>query len=92
MALLSGTRIGQDTCLSQKIFDRIHLLFPEVETCLLPARVLLANTYSSHGDFSKSSSIRMEIDQMRLQKKTGLTWTVVDGKVIVSRKLEKKDI
>ena len=90
--MLSGARINKNKCLSQKIFDRMNLLFPDVESCLLPATVLLSNTYSSVGDFSKALQVRLGVDRMSLKKKVGLTWTVVNGKVVVSKRTRERNL
>ena len=91
-AMLSAARINRNKYLSQKVFDRMNLLFPNVESCLLPATVLLSNTYSAVGDFSKASQVRMGIDRMSLKKKIGLTWTVVNEKVVVSQRASQKNV
>lgn len=62
----------------------MNTLFADIESCLLPASVLLSNTYSSIGDFSKASQVRMGIDRMNLKKKVGLSWTVVNGTIQVT--------
>ncbi len=84
MSILSAARNQHDTCLSQKIFDRIKQVFPRIKSDLTPARVLLANTYASNGDFSRASDIRMEIVKSGLKKQIGISKTVVNGQIQVS--------
>ena len=65
------------------VFDRMQLLFPEMEKGFTSATVLLANTYAAHGHFDKAFNARKQIDQLGSKKKTGLSWTVIDGKIAV---------
>jgi hypothetical protein len=88
VALLSGARSRKNFAISQKVVDRLQQLFPDEDSCLLPARVLLANAYSSVGDFSKAIGVRRDIDRMASKKKVGLSWTVIDGQVVVRFLLE----
>lgn len=81
--MLSGARNQKNPSLSQKYFDRIEKLFPKMNNDLLSATVLLANTYASTGDFTKATELRMKIGQSGIKKKAGLSWTVVNGKIVV---------
>ena len=84
MAILSGARNEKNASLSQKIFDRIQLLFPNAKSSQTSAHVLLANTYASQADLSTASAIRMKMNRIGVKKLAGLSWTVVDGQVVVS--------
>ena len=92
VAMLSGARNGKNTYLSQKIFDRIRLLFPHNENRLSSATVLLANTYGLTGDFTRTSELRMEMSQSKLKKVPGRSSTIVDGKLVVRPVKKKKTI
>ncbi len=91
MSILSAARNQHDIYLSQKIFDRIKQLFPEIKPALTSARVLLANTYASNGEFSRASNIRMEIEKLGLKKRIGISKTVVNGQIQVNVTMKKKD-
>ena len=84
VSILSGTRTRHDVYLSQKIFDRMKQLFPQTISDMTSARVLLANTYGSNGDFSRSSNIRTEMDELGLKKETGISKTVINGRIQVN--------
>ncbi len=90
MSILSGARNQHDMYLSQKIFDRIKQLFPQIKPGLASAGVLLANTYASNGDFSRSSNIRMEMVESGLKKKMGISKTVVKEQTHVSFTTKKR--
>ena len=60
--MLSGARNERNAYLSQKIFDRIRLLFSHDESSLASATVLLANTYGLTGDFPRTSELRTEMN------------------------------
>ncbi|CAF1215326.1 unnamed protein product, partial [Didymodactylos carnosus] len=85
MSILSAARNQKNPALSQKIFDRMQSHFSDVQDCLLSARVLLANTYALSGNKSMASKIRMKLNESNLRKMTGLSWTVVGGKVFKFR-------
>jgi len=84
VSILSAARNQHDICLSQKIFDHIKQFFPQIKPGLASARVLLANTYASNGDFSRASNIRIQIEKLALKKKIGISKTVVNGQIQVS--------
>ena len=69
--------------LSQKIFDRIRLLFSYNEAHLSSATVLLANTYGLTGDFTRTSELRMEMSESKLKKVPGRSSTIVNSIFIV---------
>ncbi|CAF4242472.1 unnamed protein product, partial [Rotaria magnacalcarata] len=61
VALLSGARNQKNSKLAQEVVDRIRMLFPDVKGSLLPASILLANTYASSGDIEKATNIKIEL-------------------------------
>ena len=81
--MLSGTRNEKNSSLSQKIFDRIRLLFSNDESSLSSATVLLANTYGLTGDFARTSELRMKMSQSKIKKVPGRSSTILNGKVVV---------
>ncbi len=92
MSILSAARNQHNICLSQKIFDRIKQFFPQIKPGLASARVLLANTYASNGDFLRAINIRMEIVALGLKKKISISKTVVNGQIQVSFTMKKASI
>jgi hypothetical protein len=66
--MLSSARNDKNVYLSQKIFDRIHLLFGNDEHSLSSATVLLANTYGLNEDFARASELRMKMSQSNMKK------------------------
>ena len=86
----------KNTYLSQKIFDRIRLLFSDNEDRLSTATVLLANAYGLSRDLTRTSELRMEMSQSKLKKVLGRSSTIVDGKLVVRKisrfETTKKDI
>ncbi|CAM4770811.1 unnamed protein product [Rotaria magnacalcarata] len=81
MALLSGARNQKNSKLAQEVVDRIRKLFPDVKGSLLPASILLANTYASSGDIEKATNIKIELHKSGAKKKAGATLTEFDGKI-----------
>ena len=88
--MLSGARNEKNAYLSQKIFDRIHLLFGNNENSLSSATVLLANTYGLTGDFARTSELRMKMRQSNMKKMPGRSSIIVNGELVV--RLVKKTI
>jgi len=87
VALLSGARNVNNINISQNVYDRMRKLFPQMTNPLIPAEVLLANVYASSGDMNKASDIRIQLNKSSVKKKVGLTWTVTNGQLYVSRQL-----
>lgn len=81
--MLSGARNQQNAKLAQEIFNKIEKKFPR-DRHMTSALVLLANTYSSIEDFQKSSNIRQKIYQLGTKKPVGVSWTEVNGELVVS--------
>ena len=92
VTMLSGARNEKNAYLSQKIFDRIRLLFSHDESHLSSATVLLANTYGLTGNLPRTSEIRMEMSQSNLKKIPGRSSTMINGKIVVSLMKKKKSI
>ncbi|CAF3317577.1 unnamed protein product [Rotaria socialis] len=67
--------------LAQQIYDRMNKVFPQSDDSLVSAATLLANVYGSIGDIDKASDIRIQLTKSGAKKKSGLSWTVVDGQV-----------
>ena len=86
MSILSGARNAKNSSLAQQIFDRIETNFPDDESALISARVLLANTFALNGDKKSAKKTRMQLQQLRTRKVAGLAWTVIDGRVFVSER------
>ncbi len=87
MPFLSGARNQKNTYLYQQIFDRMKKLFPALHNQLATASILLANVYASSGDINKASDIRIQLRKSSVKKQVGLSWTVTNGQIYVSRQL-----
>jgi hypothetical protein len=61
VSLLSGARNQRNSSLSEEIYNRIEELFPNYKEKLIPAAILLANTYQSSGNFEKATDIAGQI-------------------------------
>ena len=85
MALLSSARNQRNSSLSEQIYHRIEKNFPNYKKELIPATVLLANTYQSSGNFEKARDIKNKLSVEGAKKQQGLTWTEVNGKIFVSQ-------
>ncbi|CAF1295049.1 unnamed protein product [Didymodactylos carnosus] len=85
MSILSAARNQRNPSLAQKIFDRIQPHFHNQQDYSTSAAVLLANTYALSGDWSAASDIRMKMNQSGMRKMAGLSWTVVDEKIVKFR-------
>jgi hypothetical protein len=83
--MLSGARNEKNAYLSQKIFDRIRLLFGNNGNFLSAATVLLANTYGLNGDFAQASELRMKMSQSNMKKLPGRSSAIVNGKLVVRK-------
>ncbi|CAF1285026.1 unnamed protein product [Rotaria sp. Silwood1] len=81
MALLSGIRNVKNSVLSQKIYDHMKKIFPDITDPLTSAMVLLANTYASSGDIEMASKIKREMIKSGKKKKIGVSWTVINGQI-----------
>jgi hypothetical protein len=84
VALLSGARNEKNIHLSEKLYDSMKKLFPQMSSPLKSAAVLLANVYASSGEIEKASDIRIQLHKSGGKKKIGLTWTTVNGQIYVS--------
>jgi hypothetical protein len=85
VSLLSGARNHRDSALSQKLYDRMKFLFPNQKSDLIAALVLVSNTYSSVGDEQQAQEVQISrIKQLGNKTKAGLSWTEVNGELVVS--------
>jgi len=82
--MLSGARNCRHFVLSEKIYNRMKILFPDHTDKLISGSILLGNIYSSLGDYEKAETIRSDrIKQYGKKVKAGLSWTEVDGEIAV---------
>jgi glycine betaine/choline ABC-type transport system substrate-binding protein len=83
--MLSGARNHRDSALSQKLYDRMKCLFLDQKSHLIAASVLVSNTYSSVGDEQQAQEVRISrMKQLGSKVKAGLSWTEVNGELVVS--------
>ncbi len=84
--MLSGARNCRDSTLSQKLYDQMKSLFSDQQENLIAASILLCNTYSSLGEYEQAKDIRSNrIKQFGNNVKAGLSWTEVNGKLVVKK-------
>jgi hypothetical protein len=82
--MLSGARNCRHSGLSEKIYNRMKILFPDRKDNLISGSILLGNIYSSLGDYEKAETIRSNrIKEYGKKVKAGLSWTEVDGEIAV---------
>jgi hypothetical protein len=82
--MLSGARNHRQIALSEKLYDRMKVLFPKKKDNLIAASVLVSNTYLSSGDDQKAKEVRSNrMKQFGKNIKVGLTWTEVKGELVV---------
>ncbi|CAF4138380.1 unnamed protein product, partial [Rotaria magnacalcarata] len=83
MAILSGARNSRDSILSEKMYRRMKILFPDEKGALISGSILLCNVYSSLGDHEEAEDIRFN-RRKELGKKVqvGLSWTEVNGEIV----------
>ncbi|CAF0963616.1 unnamed protein product [Adineta steineri] len=79
MSLLSGARNVNNMHLSEKIHHQMEKKFPCMKIPLTSASVLLSNVYGSLGEIDKALNIQMKIQKSGVNKKVGLSRTVVNG-------------
>ena len=84
MSFLSGTRNQKNSQLAQQTYDRMRKCFPQSKDLLTSGSTLLANVYQATGDLEKAFQIRHQMTQSGLKKKSGLSWTAVNGQIYVS--------
>ncbi len=87
VSLLSSARNQRNSSLSEQIYHRIEKIFPNYKKELIPAVILLANTYQSSGNFEKATFIKNKLNVEGAKKQQGLTWTEVNGKIFVSQNI-----
>ncbi len=72
------------SALSEKIYNRMRILFPDQKDDLQSGSILVGNIYSSLGDYEKAETIRSNaIKEYGKKVKPGLSWTEVDGEIAV---------
>ncbi len=82
--MLSGARNCRHSALSEKIYNRMKMLFPNQKVDLKSGSILLGNIYTSLGDYEKAETIRSNATKEYGKKvKPGLSWTEVDGEIAV---------
>jgi hypothetical protein len=86
VSLLSSARNQRNSSLSEQIYNRIEKKFPNYKNELIPAAILLANTYQSSGNLEKAIDIKNKLNVERARKYQGLSWTEVNGKIFVSKR------
>ena len=87
MAILSGARNQGNSDLAQRIFNKIQLTFSNQHAGIVTtASVLLANTFATAEDIKKSSKIKGTIYESNIKKTCGISWTEVNGELVVSVK------
>ena len=85
VAILSGARNHRNTLLSQTIYNRMKCLFPNQKEAMIAGSILLSNTFSSMGDDEQAKDIqRIRIKEYGSKVKIGLSWTEVNGEIVVS--------
>ncbi len=87
MSLLSSARNQRNSSLSEQIYNRIEKKFPNYKKELIPAAILLANTYQSSGNLEKAIYIKNKLNVERTKKQQGLAWTEANGKIFVSQNI-----
>lgn len=86
VAILSGARNARHSVLSEKIYQRMKLLFPDEKDSLISGSILLCNIYSSLGDHEKAQDIRLNrINELGKKVQPGVAWTEMDGEIAVRR-------
>ncbi|CAF3356567.1 unnamed protein product [Rotaria socialis] len=82
-AMLSAARHYRHVALSEKLYNRMRLLFPDEKSHLISASILLSNIYSSLGYNQEVKEIRLErIKQFGKNITVGVAWTEVNGQVV----------
>jgi hypothetical protein len=73
----------KDGQLSEQIYDRMKRCFSERAAELTSAGILTANTLASIGEMAKANSIRQQLRLSGVKKTIGLSWTSVNGEIVV---------
>ncbi|CAM4834547.1 unnamed protein product [Rotaria magnacalcarata] len=82
-AMLSAARNYRLVALSEKLYNRMRLLFPDDNSHLISASILLSNIYSSLGYNQEVKEIRIErIKQFGKNITVGVAWTEVNGQLV----------
>jgi hypothetical protein len=84
VSLLSSARNARKADLAKETTHHISQLFPDHRIDQTSASILLANTLASSGDVEESSTIRWKLSQSGARKMMGVSWTVINGKILVN--------
>ncbi|CAM4956079.1 unnamed protein product [Rotaria socialis] len=83
MSLLSGARNNRNRNLSEKIYKRMKILFPNAKESLVSGVILLSNIYSSLGEYQEAKNFRSnQLEELGVKVKVGLSWTEIKGQIV----------
>ncbi|UJR34377.1 hypothetical protein I4U23_021785 [Adineta vaga] len=86
MTILSGARNHRNSSLSEKLYDKIKILFPNEKDHIISGSILLCNVYTSLGDSQRAQDIRSNrINKFGKKVKPGLAWTEFNGEIVEFR-------
>ncbi|CAF1428955.1 unnamed protein product [Didymodactylos carnosus] len=77
--LLGVSRTYKKDKKPKEIYDKINEIENITNDQLAPANILLANTYSSAGEYDKAESIRQKINNENIRKIPGMTCIEING-------------
>ena len=81
---MSGARNSRDHILSEKIYNKMKVLFSDQKDALISDSILLCNIYSSIGDDHQAQNNRLSrLKNFGKRVKVGLSWTEVNGEIVV---------
>ena len=84
VAILSGARNSRDYLLSEKVYAKMKTLFSDQKGALIAGSILLCNIYSSIGNHQQAQNSRStRLETFGKQVKIGLSWTEVNGEIVV---------
>lgn len=82
--MLSAARNHREATLSQRLADRMRMLFPEEKSSLNSAAVLLANTYLAVGNDQQAETVRLDrLRRFGKKVQIGVAWTEVNEEFTV---------
>ncbi|CAF0890587.1 unnamed protein product [Adineta ricciae] len=83
MTILSGVRNHRNSVLSEKIYEKMKVLFPNEKDRMISGSILLGNIYNSLGDSNRAEEIRSNRRKnFGNELKPGLSWTEVNGEIV----------
>lgn len=84
VCLLSGARNSRNCDFSKKIYNKMKYLFPDEKKVLVSGAILLANTYSSIGEYQLGKDFRYnQIKESGIKAEIGVSWTDATGEIVV---------